>query len=105
MLQVKWLEERLDKVTRERDYYRRELHQAAAAARSPAASLLNGAPADLHTMGAHSAAVGGQLDLSLSGAAAAVAAATAAQDDYKRDVAAAHGFNQNNNDIKIGSLR
>ena len=104
MLQVKWLEERLDKVTRERDYYRRELHQAAAAARSPAASLLNGAPADLHTMGAHSA-VGGQLDLSLSGAAAAVAAATAAQDDYKRDVAAAHGFNQNNNDIKIGSLR
>ena len=43
---------------------------------------------------------GGQLDLSLNGAAAAAAAA-AAHEDYKRD-----SVNyQNNNDLKLGPLR
>ena len=102
-LQVKWLEDKLHKITGERDYYRAQFDKlsqqtaaiAAAASRSSNSSLLNGSPNDLHMGGQ-----GGQLDLSLNGAAAAAAAA-AAHEDYKRD-----SVNyQNNNDLKLGPLR
>ena len=108
LFQVKWLEERLQKVSSERDYYRSQvdmLHktrEAMAATRTSNHSLLNGgAPADLHMSAGH----GGQLDLSINGAAtvaAAAAAAVAAQqhEDYKRDPAY-----QNNNNLKIATHR
>ena len=100
--QVKILEEKIFKLENERNYFRNQwekLHQAAmtAARNSSQASLINGSQNDLH-IGGH----GGQLDLSLNGVAAAAAAANAAHDDYKRDPV--NGY-QNNNDLKLGTLR
>jgi hypothetical protein len=106
-LQVKWLEDKLNKVTSERDYFRvqwEKLHHVAtaAASRTSNSSLGGvGGPNDLHMGGGHTTA-GGQLDLSLSGSAAAAAAAAAAHEDYKRDQA--NGY-QNNNDLKLRSVR
>lgn len=100
--QVKYLEQRIHDLAKERDFYKAKCenmtHAAAmVATRTSTASLMNGGPADLHMPPGH----GGQLDLSLSGAAAAAAAAAAAHhhDEYKRDVS--NGY-QNNNDLKIG---
>lgn len=97
-LQVKWLEEKLHKVTSERDYYRTQFenlkHAAAmAATRTSNANLLNGSGEFVGHQG--------QLDLSLSGVAAAAAQA-AQHEEYKRD--ATNGY-QNNNDLKLGTLR
>ena len=85
-------------MSHERDYFRAQwekLHHAALAAnsaRTSNASLLNGQHAENLHMGGQ-----GQLDLSMSGTAAAAAAAH--HEDYKRD------NYQNNNDLKIGSIR
>ena len=86
-------------MSHERDYFRAQweklqhLHATAVAANASRSSTLNGQHAENLHMGGQ-----GQLDLSMSGTAAAAAAA-AHHEDYKRDTY------QNNNDLKIGSIR
>ena len=107
IFQVKWLEDKLNKITNERDYFRAQwekLHHAAmasaAAARGSNTHAPNGSCAgqDLH-----SGMNAGQLDLSMTGAAAAAAAAAAHQQHER--AAAGDPYTNGNDPLKLAPIR